>query len=277
LKASGRNLVDSELLAMAGMLQEAAHVEEVDLHDNSLLTDRSLEPFLQQLAQESAGASLRRLDIGRCVRAGLGALDATARLLTSLEGLQCLNLSHVPMATRYQLALCEAVGGHPNISTVNFADTGLGGTYFAKQCIKSILVSKSLRTLDLSWNCFTTDVFNCLGENLVANNTLRSLCVANCSATIEGGDTPVAIFIESLAFDTCLTHLDISLNRIDFRTALVIEDSLGSNKMISDLNLTSNPLGALGMRSILRLLSRSWTGLRDGRLLQRRPERGPGR
>jgi len=47
------------------------------------------------------------------------------------------------------------------------------------------------------------------------------------------------------------------MNRIDFRGALVIEDSLEGHDKLSRLYLKNNPLGILGLRSILRLICRA--------------------
>ena len=45
--------------------------------------------------------------------------------------------------------------------------------------------------------------------------------------------------------------LDISLNKIDFRAALVIEDALENRKSLTELDISHNPLGFLGMRNML--------------------------
>ena len=61
--------------------------------------------------------------------------------------------------------------------------------------------------------------------------------------------------------DRSLTKLDISLNNLNFCGALVLEDALGDHRRLSDLNISDNPLGVIGMRSLIRLLSRDEAGL----------------
>jgi hypothetical protein len=177
-----------------------------------------------------------------------------------------LDLSNVRLHPRVHLPLCKAVGGHPTLQKVNMSQTGLD-TPAAKSCIVNLLECAMLRDLDLSWNAFDTTVFKALGAAVTGSHTLRKLSVANCSGQIantmgvEDVDPPIAHFIEYLSQEAQLRFLDLSLNRIDFRTALVIEDSLELHRELAELVLSQNPLGLLGTRSLLRLLSRETCGL----------------
>ena len=58
-----------------------------------------------------------------------------------------------------------------------------------------------------------------------------------------------------------LRSLDIAMNRLDFRGALVIEDALEQSRQLTTLNVAHNPLGIMGLRSLLRLLAREKSGL----------------
>jgi len=260
--AEGRDLVDNELLAMASMLQEMNCVEEVNLHDNSLLTDRSLTPFLRQLGDEPIVTTLQRLNLGRCLRAGPASHEATLRVLKGGGGLRHLSLSQVPIATRLQLPLCQAIGRHPSLLTVNLVETGLGSSYVADQCLGSLIGSRTITTLDIGWNTLKGDVLDAFGERLRHNHNLRSLKLANTSATQGEPVPPLSRFLEHLAYNKSLTHLDITMNRCDFKSALVMEDSLDTHKKLAELIVSDNPLSVLGVRSILRLLAREHTGLK---------------
>ena len=57
-----------------------------------------------------------------------------------------------------------------------------------------------------------------------------------------------------------LKHLDISMNHMDFRSALILEDAL-ERTCIRSLSVVDNPLGQMGLRSILRLLCGKESGL----------------
>lgn len=261
LEAVGRDLVDAELLAMISTLPEAECVDVVDLQSNQRLTDRSLAPLLRAFAKEPLADSLARLNMARCVRAGAKTLEALSQMLQASTSLRVLDISRISVSTKIQRSLCKAIGDHPHLHEANLADTGLGGTYITKECITNLLASRSIETFNLGWNCFNAEVFTCLGKLVVGNPHIKSLCVDNCAASVEEVVTPISLFLEVLAYDKTLTQLDIAINRIDYRAALIIEDSLDFHNKLARLNLAQNPLGTLGMRSILRLLSRNWTGL----------------
>jgi len=266
LAAMGKDLVDGELLAMAGMLQEMEAVEEVNLLGNALLTDRGLTFLLQELSRDSVRATLQKLILARCQRAGPYTVDATVKLLKAGGALRQLDLSQVPIATRFQLPLCQAIGKHSSLENVNLAETGFQYHENTKECLSALLSSKCLRSLDIGWNCFNGEVLKSLGSCVIASKTLTKLRIANCAATLdtcpaEDFVPPLSRFLEMLSHDKTLTYLDISMNRCDFRTALILEDSLDTHAKLRELRLSQNPLGTLGMRSILRLLCRDHTGL----------------
>lgn len=263
--AVGKDLVDSELQSIAAMVQEMQCLERVDLTNNALLTDRGIVPLLKQLAREPVKATLRSLVLSQCIRAASHSMDATVKLLKCTSSLRHLDLSRITIPAQFQLTLCQAVGAHPSMEIVNFAETGFTHHELSKKCFASLLAGK-VKSLDISWNNFSGDVFEALGGFVVKSPSLRSLRVANCSSASDVCSAadfvpPLSRFLEHLCYDKTLTLLDISMNRCDFRTALILEDSLDTHKKLKEILLNNNPLGTLGMRSILRLLSRDHTGL----------------
>jgi len=260
--AAGEDLMDSDVLALAGAMQEMEAMEEVDLSNNRMLTDTSLGPLLRQLCMEPLAKTVRKLMLANCTRAGVVAIGSLVKLVDSASMLVHLDLSHVAISTKLQLPLCTAIGYHPRLQTVSLAESGFREKSVCAQCMAALLDSGSVSTLDLSWNCFDDGVFSRLGERLVLNSTLRSLRLQNCSSSVRGVDPPVASLFEHLARDRTLRYLDVSMNHIDFRTALVIEDCLDGQPKLEDICLAHNPLGVPGIRSVLRLLSRPNSGLR---------------
>mmetsp|Transcript_69167 Transcript_69167/g.174686 ORF Transcript_69167/g.174686 Transcript_69167/m.174686 type:complete len:1404 (-) Transcript_69167:67-4278(-) len=268
LSAAGRNFVDQELNALAVMLKDMACVEEINLSENALLTDAGLSRFLQLVNQDAILDSLQKLDLSRCIKGGMSTLTSVIGLVKGGEQLQVLNLSQVPINSRNQLLLSQAIKGHPQMQSLNLAEVGMLPGESTQQCIKNILASSTLQTLDLSWNCFDGEVFKVLGEHVVYSNVLQKLRVVRCAASMDicsASDfiPPLSLFLEQLSHDRSLTYLDISMNSCDFRTALILEDALDTHKKLKELVLTNNPLGVLGIRSILRLLCRDHTALVD--------------
>jgi len=264
LNAAGRDLIDAELRAVAVMLRDVDSIEEVDLSGNLMLTDKALVPFMRRLHGEPARSTMTKLSLKDCANVGRRTQEAVIRLLMAEDGLahlRLLDLSHVPIAVRCHLALAKAIRAHRSLNNVNLADTGLGSSIMAKETLGEVLSSTTIQTLDLGWNCLTKEVFAHIGQQLVEMETLRSLSLSNTSSA-EGAETPIAFFLEYLAQDSTLTKLDLSLNRVDFRTAFVIEDALENHSKLTHLNLSDNPLGVHGIRSAIRLLAHHRSGLR---------------
>lgn len=265
LSAASKALVDADLLAVTSMISNMTRIEEVDLSGNGLITEKAMVPFLQSLMRNPAIQSLEKLVLKQCRQLGHQSMDVLVKMICLKEGprsLVQLDLSGINLAVKSMHPLCKAIRSHPSVRSVNLADVGLGRSIAAKRCIGELLGSLSVRELDLGWNSFDSEVFAHLGERLVEVERLLSLSIANCSvATNTNHDVPIVFFIEYLMQNNTLTYLDLSLNRIDFRGALVVEDSLEHHKKLHELSLAFNPLGVTGMRSILRLLCRDTSAL----------------
>merc|ERR1719183_1300510 len=105
----------------------------------------------------------------------------------------------------------------------------------------------TMQNLNIGWNSFKAEVLSYLGQCIVESKTLKSLSIANCfSQMVPGQISPVLFCAEFLSRDRHLMQLDISLNRIDYRGALIIEDALMNHKKLTDLDIRDNPLGVLG-------------------------------
>lgn len=250
ITAAGRNLVDAELESM-GALLAGGHVAEIDLTGCRRLRDKGLADFLARVPETGP---LRSVNLQECSGLGPLGLKCFTRVIEMCARLRELNLGNVPLPQSSQLKLCAAIGAHKHLSRVSLPNSQLGCAGLAQQCITTLLSNTVMTYLDLSWNYFGKAAFSCLGECLCNNFKLTTLRIASCAAN-EQGDTPIGCFIEWLAMDKTLTSLDASLNRIGFQTALVFEDCLSCHKKLAEVDLSQNPLGILGMRSFLRLLS----------------------
>jgi len=129
-------------------------------------------------------------------------------------------------------------------------------------CVESLLTLETLEVLDLSWNAFTVDVQVVVGRAVAQHPRIKSLYFANCAGSSEAdGFAPMADFFECLAWDRSLTFMDVSINRVNYRSALALEEALAHHEKIRELKLTNSPLGVGGMRCLLRLLGRATCGL----------------
>ncbi|CAE7576748.1 Lrrc74a [Symbiodinium natans] len=250
-------LSDVELMAIADTLPTVDAVRKVDLHGNALLSDRSLGQLLRSLQIPRLASSLLDLSLSGCSRAGSQSLACIISLLNDASYLQRLDLSHVEVHHRYQLPLCDAISEKETLTYVNLSRTSLGNGPIDHgcQCIATLLQGH-VQELDLSWNHMTSQLFSCLGENLAKRAVVKKLNVCNCSgAGIDNFSVPVNFLLEQLQKDSALTSLDLSMSRMNFRSALILEDALQNHKQLKHLHLADNPLGPRGLRSVLRAVA----------------------
>lgn len=268
LKAADQGFCDKELQAITSMMPTLDELQEIDLEGNTLLTEQSLVPFLQQLAVIKAQQYLQKLSLKKSLQKTSpgGVHEVIVQMVSLADGslprLQHLDLSSVPMPTKSHLPLCKAVRDHPTLKSLGLADVRLGYNHpDIHDCINLICQSPTLEQLDLAWNSFDKNSFAYLGQAMRNNKSIRKLNLANSACQDSKACSSAEYFLEWLAFDSSITQLDISMNRINYQGALVLEASLEHNPRLKSLNISQNPLAVLGFRSVLRLLSRETSGL----------------
>eukprot|EP00746_Dinoflagellata_sp_MGD_P120634 gnl/MRDRNA2_/MRDRNA2_56090_c0_seq1.p1 gnl/MRDRNA2_/MRDRNA2_56090_c0~~gnl/MRDRNA2_/MRDRNA2_56090_c0_seq1.p1 ORF type:complete len:1290 (-),score=167.75 gnl/MRDRNA2_/MRDRNA2_56090_c0_seq1:153-3836(-) len=266
LNVTARDLVDDDLKALATVVRRGhERIDGVNLANNALLTDTSLVPFLLKLVGPPASETLVQLSLGKCVKAGTGTCKVIIDLLAGsfpLQALRSLDVSGLTIPSQLQLQVCTAIARHTGLEYLNLADTGLGVNYASLDCVAKILDSGKIKELDISWNSFHGAVFEHIAEHMSTNTVLCKLGIANCNgATPARSAGPIAFFLEGLSSNKYLTELDVSMNRMDFRSALVLENGLAYHKRLKELIISDNPLGVAGMRCLLRLLCRNTSGL----------------
>eukprot|EP00928_Gymnodinium_smaydae_P008541 TRINITY_DN13105_c1_g1_i1.p1 TRINITY_DN13105_c1_g1~~TRINITY_DN13105_c1_g1_i1.p1 ORF type:complete len:1382 (+),score=161.67 TRINITY_DN13105_c1_g1_i1:110-4255(+) len=263
LFASNRNLLDRDLRTMLSAMERGGFdVNAIDLSDNPMLTDKTLVPLLQAIVQPRAKMSLDSLNLMQCRGVGSRTIERLVDLLNFQAGksLTYFNISGIRLSQLRQEDLCTAIGNHRALKSLFLADTGL-----SSESVAVILGNVQVETLDLGWNCFSSEAFSIMGDLLDGPSKMRALSLANTSAACarDGGDGPLVYLLERLAGNEGLTQLDISLNRLDYRAALVLEDAFCTHRTLAELNISQNPLGILGIRSMLRLLADNGSSLRN--------------
>eukprot|EP00931_Biecheleriopsis_adriatica_P073498 TRINITY_DN4776_c1_g2_i1.p1 TRINITY_DN4776_c1_g2~~TRINITY_DN4776_c1_g2_i1.p1 ORF type:complete len:1515 (+),score=303.88 TRINITY_DN4776_c1_g2_i1:282-4547(+) len=251
----GRGLMDAELKSVTGILKTAPELQSVTLANNSFVHDKTIGSFLRRL-HEYSHKHLLELNLGQCSRAGLSSLSASIELAVAAEKLKFFDISGMPVSTNYQRVLCDGIGDHPCLETINLAGTGLGGNRHTAECLRKLFASPTLTSVDLGWNCFDANDFDVMGAQVAAKDNLKYLAVDNTSSAMGNSDCAVTRLIEWMAYDNSLGHFSCAMNRMDFKAGLVVEDSLEVHKKLRSINISHNPLGSLGLRSLLRLISR---------------------
>eukprot|EP00930_Biecheleria_cincta_P027783 TRINITY_DN19443_c0_g1_i2.p1 TRINITY_DN19443_c0_g1~~TRINITY_DN19443_c0_g1_i2.p1 ORF type:complete len:1521 (-),score=320.87 TRINITY_DN19443_c0_g1_i2:83-4645(-) len=228
-------------------------------------------------ARQLICSQLKRLSLRKCPSMVQdGAMNGLLLLLAQpdhgLRNLRSLDLGSVALSVRHQLSLCQAIGSHPALRDVSLADTGLGGGVACnaedgddptRQCIVELLSNAHLQKLDLSWNCFTQEVFEHLGQKLNEIGGVQQIFLSHCAAVTSVGTriSPMSYLLEHLVNNRSLKKIDIRENSLDFRGALILEDALEHNNILEEVDISQNAIGIIGLRSLMRALSRETSAL----------------
>ncbi|OLP91937.1 S-antigen protein [Symbiodinium microadriaticum] len=241
-KANGQLFTDAEMSA-----DHAVH--ELDLTNNALLTDKtigltvlSLGPLLAKLNNELLCAELQRLSLSSCRQAGRESVRRAIELTQTAGKLAYLTLGFLVKGSG------KAIGQHKALHEVAIAGIGLGNNLaLTTNCLDMLFVNKALQKLDLSWNRFCHEEFDQMGK-LISQGCLQELSVDYCHMAAQHTgwlwiiSEPCDVKLPQsfcskvlqaspkldigLARDSTLKKLSLVANRIDFRSALVIEDAL---------------------------------------------------
>eukprot|EP00439_Symbiodinium_sp_Y106_P035491 s2650_g4.t1 len=280
INAKAQGLSDRDLLAICEMLDTGSPVRELDLEGNASISEKAFLHLFTYFQDSTTDAqrerprnrNLQKLSLAGCPNlvqdepfAGLIQLLNSA----SMQNLLSLNLAGLAIGVNWQVPLCKAIRNHRSLKTLSLADTGLGTRSSSDEddntmiCIVELLSSRSILHLDLSWNCFGALGFDFLGQKLIELGTLEKLDLASCSTLSKKSpwSSSMVYLLEHLSENTSLQLLNISGNYLDFRAALLLEDSLENNTVLREMDVSHNGLGNLGIRSLLRLLARKTSGL----------------
>ncbi|RUS74745.1 hypothetical protein EGW08_017496 [Elysia chlorotica] len=111
--------------------------------------------------------------------------------------------------------------------------------------------NEGLVDVDLSWNCLRKDGAAAIANSLRLNRTLEVLDLSWNGFGVEGA----AALARSLPVNTTLKVLDLTNNRFDCKAAQKLAPGLKKNRSLETLILSMNPLGELGVESILKALT----------------------
>ena len=92
------------------MFRSVPEVREVDLSQNTLLTDKSLVPLLQKMKRNPACSSLTRLSLRQCIRLGAPAIQEIIQLVESSSGLSNLKILDPGMKNEKMAGKTRGIG-----------------------------------------------------------------------------------------------------------------------------------------------------------------------
>ena len=261
--AIGQDLTDNDLLALSVLIQRRPIVY-LDLTGNACVTDRGLIELLQKLTAKGAPAQQSMC----CFRLGsmmgiedLG-LGVLTRAVERFSNLQELNLSHIhALAPNTLLDLAEILG-EKTMKIINMVDTRIP-IELGTEVLQLILDNPMLKRLDFGWNVLHADTFDALRPKLIDHPGLRYLSIPNCTMAVLDRDEfhPMNLFLEGLRDYDSLRYLDVSMNFLNEKSAVILEAALYDNANLLELFIDENPLGPQGCRALLRALTSQETEL----------------
>lgn len=178
-----------------------------------------------------------------------------------------VELNHYGLGDSGTRAICTALEGCLNVTTLNLHDNGIsdkGVTYIAKMLKRNLFISK----VDLSGNQIGKGAADELGDMLLQNNTLKELNLCKCN--LQGKTT--SVFFNSLRLDAPLTYLNLSYNDIGDRGATFLGSAIKVNAVLDILDVSWNSIRVKGARALaeglktnkrLREVNIAWNGLLD--------------
>ncbi|XP_019748196.1 leucine-rich repeat-containing protein 45 isoform X2 [Hippocampus comes] len=136
-------------------------------------------------------------------------------------------------------------------SEVSLSDCMVGDEG-AKVFLTGLFYNTTLKVLDLKGNNLKSSGAEALGKLLARNNSLTRL-VLDWNA-LGVWDEAFAIFCEGLGSNSVLTHLDLRNNQINHHGMLALAQTLKRNSSLKVLDLRWNNIGLLGGRCLLEAL-----------------------
>lgn len=210
---------------------------------------------------------------------GEAVLDCLVAALATFSALTSLDLSDVTIQGRAATMLASALEGCLLLTHLDLAGCSLGRTDQADCVALAALLAHGagakkprIEIVDLSGNFFGQAGFVALAAALCCTALREISFVGNCSGKWVQADAaarpgrgrgqeppltrfhPIQILVEGLLFNRTLQRLDMSACGLGPDTAFVLEDALQAHPCIKSLVLMDNPLGAVGLRCIIRLV-----------------------
>lgn len=211
---------EAELQNAALLINQATHIQELNLSDNQL-KNKDLQKFKTALQEQTHLTSLN-VSHNLLHEASVGV--TLGYLLQVNTSLRCLNLAHNNLGEEDK-------------------------TVWA--LVEGISESQTLTELDLSHNSFSNESFKVLTKVLGGHPSLLSLNISNTTLT----DRALCKLNQALSTNTTLTTLDLSFNHLNEWGATHIGWMLSLNTTLVNLNLQGNQIQNGGALRIISALS----------------------
>eukprot|EP01039_Chlorochromonas_danica_P011301 gene11301-12608_t len=240
---------DKKGLCLGKCLAGLDRLESLGLSDNRL-TATSLETIIRN----ASPTSLVNLDLSFNGMHDQGAKAIAQHFRHRGNVLRYLDLSNCSLECSDISIMCSSLKVYNNmIEELYLSGNKIRGEGAAELCSYLSSSMCKLISLDLSWNTIGDNGALEFGQSLAEKN--RTLLVLNLAANAindYGGQR----FMDSIAFHPIIQEINLAQNNISDRTCFVVSQVLSHHTSMKKLDLSLNPLGEAGARSIFRTILR---------------------
>ena len=217
IKLRNHGLDGNALSVIGNTIENNNHVTELDLEGN-LLNDIGIE------------------DLGIILRGN-----------TNIEH---LNLSCNQFSSKGIIAIGNLLDANKTLTVLSLSRNKLTDTDLELLCSSLEDSNSNLKTLDLSYNCFTPQVGKTLGEFLSKDIGLKDLRIAGNNL----GPTGMSPIFEGLLRNNSLEKLDIACNEVSDKGIKILAQMNCLGRSLKQLDLSDNFVTLKGMRHFVSAL-----------------------
>jgi hypothetical protein len=208
-----------------GAASDNGELELLDLSQNRMGKETILK-FCKVVQQKKFNLKILNLSGNKLGDSMMKAMMTALQKSTGSSPLECLYLSN---------------------NNINTSSRGLA---------EFISETRSLRVLDISWNCLRAEGVGEIMASLAMNNSIKELRMG-WNSMGQGSLKSLVHLCQMLHTNSTLEIMDLTSNQIKEKVAAVIISSLPSNATLKSLILSENPIGPAGGRCVMRQLLNS--------------------
>eukprot|EP00605_Chrysophyceae_sp_TOSAG23-4_P002782 GSChrysophyteH1.ASY1.ANO1.3066.1 assembled CDS len=243
---SSYSIGDEQGLCLATAIKGLNYLRSLLLSDNRL-TSRSLPAIIQNILPDH----LMQLDLSSNVLHNEGIKAVSELLMSSQSVLNNLQLSKCGLTCADLPGLVKGMK-MSSVTNLNLSNNliGVQGSVVLSEII--LFERCSLKRLDLAWNKIGTEGAISLAISLAKNTSLKHLSLSANGIADRGGQK----LAQSLYHNASLEELFLNQNNINGGSCFVFSKTVALHPKLTKLDLSFNPVGEAGARSIYRQIMR---------------------
>lgn len=217
--------------------------------EDNRLTSASVPHIIRSLNV----TTLSLLDLS-CNSVSNSGASAVADFLRKKTALAELRMNRCNLSDSDMPSICQAIRNNSDtaLSHLQLNNNHIGPE--GAKVIAKLLCADSciIHTMDISWNKVGTEGAVPIAHAIQVNRSVTRLDLSACSIDDQGGQA----LAHSLIDNTCMEILLLAQNQIKGGSCFVFSKTCATHPRMTRLDLSSNPVGEAGARSVYRQIMR---------------------